>query len=65
MDGEPPRRGILAALFTILLGNPQLKASRDAEGKTRFKMWWRLASSPPGDVAAARPRRSSAKVVGK
>ena len=24
---------------------PQLKAARDAEGKTRFKMWWRLVGS--------------------
>ena len=33
------------ALYTILLGNPQLKAARDAPGKTRFKMWWRLVGS--------------------
>ena len=39
------RAEILAALYTILLGNPQLKAARDAEGKTRFKMWWRLVGS--------------------
>ena len=36
---------ILRALYTILLGNPQLKAARDAPGKTRFKMWWRLVGS--------------------
>jgi hypothetical protein len=39
------RDKILAALYTILLGNPQLKEPRDVEGKTRFKMWWRLVGS--------------------
>ena len=42
---ENHRAEILAALYTILLGNPQLKAPRDADGKTRFKMWWRLVGS--------------------
>ena len=42
---ENHRAEILPALYTILLGNPQLKAPRDAEGKTRFKMWWRLVGS--------------------
>jgi len=35
----------LRAFYTILLGNPQLKAARNAPGKTRFKMWWRLVGS--------------------
>ena len=39
------RGEILAALYTILLGNPQLKAKRNAPGKTRFKTWWRLVGS--------------------
>jgi hypothetical protein len=39
------RDEILGALYTILLGNPQLKEARDAAGKTRFKMWWRLIGS--------------------
>ena len=34
---EDHRAEILAALYTILLGNPQLKAARDAAGKTRFQ----------------------------
>src|SRR5262245_35352966 len=42
---ENHRARILAALYTILLGNPQLKGPRDTEGKTRFKMWWRLVGS--------------------
>ena len=39
------RAEIVNAFYTILLGNPQLKAAPDAEGKTRFKMWWRLVGS--------------------
>ena len=42
---ENHRGEILAALYTILLGNPQLKKAPDAEGKTRFKLWWRLIGS--------------------
>ena len=42
---ESHRAETLAALYTILLGNPQLEAPRDAEGKTKFKMWWRLVGS--------------------
>ena len=48
---ENHRAEILAALFTILLGNPQLKEARDAEGKTRFKMWWRLVGSAVENAA--------------
>jgi hypothetical protein len=39
------RAEILRALYTILLGNPQLKTAPDAPSKTRFKMWWRLIGS--------------------
>jgi hypothetical protein len=39
------RAELMAAFYTVLLGNPQLKAARDGEGKTRFKMWWRLVGS--------------------
>jgi hypothetical protein len=42
---ESNRAEILRSLYTILLGNPQLKEARDAESKTRFKMWWRLVGS--------------------
>src|SRR5262249_6073343 len=42
---ENHRAEILNAFYTILLGNPQLKAPRNAEAKTRFKMWWRLVGS--------------------
>ena len=50
---ENHRAEILAALYTILLGNPQLKAPRDADGKTRFKMWWRLVGSAVEHAARA------------
>jgi hypothetical protein len=39
------RAEILAALYTILLGNPQLRTAQDAPAKTRFKMWWRMVGS--------------------
>jgi hypothetical protein len=42
---EDNRGKILAALYAILLGNPQLRAARDAPAKTRYKMWWRLVGS--------------------
>ena len=42
---EDNRVEILQALYTILLGNPQLKEPEDAAGKTRFKMWWRMVGS--------------------
>jgi hypothetical protein len=42
-DGH--RAEILAALYTVLLGNPMLKKQRDAACKTRFKVWWRLVGS--------------------
>ena len=50
---ENHRAEIMAALYTILLGNTQLKAPRDAEGKTRFKLWWRLV----GSAVRTRPSR--------
>jgi hypothetical protein len=42
---EDNRAEILHALYTIVLGNPQLKTAPDAPSKTRFKMWWRLIGS--------------------
>ena len=46
------RARILGALYTILLGNPQLKAPPEAPGKTRFKMWWRLVGSAVENAVA-------------
>ena len=48
---ENHRAEILASLYTLLLANPQLKAARDAEAKTRFKMWWRLVGSAVENAA--------------
>jgi hypothetical protein len=42
---EDHRAEILKALYTILLGNPTLDKPRDAQMKTRYKMWWRLVGS--------------------
>jgi hypothetical protein len=42
---EDHRAEIMAALYTILLGNPKLDEPRDSPMKTRFKMWWRLVGS--------------------
>jgi hypothetical protein len=42
---EDNRAEILAALYTILLGNPALKQPRSAAARTRYKMWWRLVGS--------------------
>jgi hypothetical protein len=48
---ENHRVEIMAAFYTILLGNPQLKESRDAPGRTRFKLWWRLVGSAVENAA--------------
>lgn len=46
------RAEIIGALYTILLGNPFLDQPRDAECKTRFKMWWRIVGSAIEHAAA-------------
>jgi hypothetical protein len=42
---EANRVKILKALYTILLGNPELRKVRHAPAKTRFKLWWRLVGA--------------------
>jgi hypothetical protein len=54
---EANRAELLQALYTILLGNPELAKPRDAPSKTRFKMWWRLIGSAV-EYAAAQARPS-------
>jgi hypothetical protein len=49
---EDNRAEILAALYTILLGNPQHDEPRDAPAKTRFKLWWRLVGAAVEHAAA-------------
>ena len=39
------RGEILRALYTILLGNPQLDPARAVEPKTRFKQWWSIVGA--------------------
>jgi hypothetical protein len=46
------RAEILRALYTILLGNEQLRLPRVAKAKTRFKTWWRLVGSAVENAAA-------------
>ena len=39
------RAKILRALYTVLLGNPELDKPRHSPAKTRFKTWWRLVGA--------------------
>ena len=39
------RGTILRALYTLLLGNPRLRASEPGAAETRFKEWWHLVGS--------------------
>lgn len=52
---EDHRAEILAAFYTILLGNPNLDKPRDDKdtAKTRFKMWYRIVGSAIEHAAAA------------
>jgi hypothetical protein len=45
------RGEILRALYTILLGNPQLQPGQAKESKTRFKHWWNLVGSAVENAA--------------
>ena len=47
------RGEILRALYTILLGNPQLRPEQSKECRTRFKRWWHLIGSAIEHAAAA------------
>ena len=42
---EANRAKILQALYTIVLGNPELSKVRRAPAKTRFKLWWRVVGA--------------------
>ena len=39
------RGEILRALYTLLLGNPQLDPAQAVEPETRFKTWWTMVGS--------------------
>jgi hypothetical protein len=49
---EAHRGRLLAALYTLLLGNPVLLPGYAGEVPTRFKMWWRLVGSAVEHAAA-------------
>ena len=56
------RAAILRALYTVLLGNPKLRETRDAAMKTRFKTWYRIIGSAvehAAELAEARTRRGA------
>ena len=53
---------ILRAFYTILLGNPKLKEKRDAQMKTRFKMWYRLVGSAVEHAASLTDKGKADKV---
>jgi hypothetical protein len=42
---EAHRGRILAALYTVLLGNPRMQGADDRPEETRFKMWWHIVGS--------------------
>jgi hypothetical protein len=50
---EDHRAEILAAFYTILLGNPNLNKPREETAKTRFKMWYRIVGSAIEHAAGA------------
>jgi hypothetical protein len=54
------RGRILRALYTVLLGNPQLRPDRAVVEKTRFKLWWRLIGSAVEHGASALVERRQA-----
>ena len=60
---EARRAEILRAFYTILLGNPQLDAPRNAEGKTRFKIWWRIVGAAVEHAAAVAGQKLDFKVL--
>ena len=46
------RGNILHALYTIILGNPRLRAADPTPAETRFKGWWHLIGSAVEHAAA-------------
>ena len=55
------RAKILRALYTVLLGNPELDKPRDSPAKTRFKTWWRLVGAAIDMLVPARVRRCASR----
>ena len=49
---EASRGRILNAIYTVLVGNPRLKAANPAQAETRFKLWWHVVGSAVEHAAA-------------
>ncbi len=57
---ERNRGSILRALYTVLLGNPRLRATHPPAAETRFKAWWHLVGSAIEHAAGAHAGRVDA-----
>ena len=55
------RNRILRALYTLLLGNPQLRPGQFREPETRFKTWWSLVGSAVEHAAGLLAREGEAE----
>lgn len=60
---EASRGRILAALYTIMLGNPRLRASNPGPAETRFKMWWHLVGSAVEHAAKLHAAETSLRIA--
>jgi hypothetical protein len=53
---EANRGRILAALFTILIGNPRRRPGEHTPPETRFKTWWDIVGSAVENAAGEHAR---------
>jgi len=60
---EANRGRALAALYTILLGNPRLRAIASPAAQTRFKAWWHLVGSAVEHAADLHVTDTAARVA--
>lgn len=60
---EAHRGRILAALYTILLGNPRLRDGAPPAAETRFKAWWHLVGSAVEHAARQHAEHVAAMVM--
>jgi hypothetical protein len=60
---EANRGRALASLYTILLGNPRLRAVRPAAAETRFKAWWHLVGSAVEHAAELHAKDTTERVA--
>jgi hypothetical protein len=57
------RGAVLAAIYTILLGNPRLRQANPDSAETRFKAWWHVVGSAVEYAAKAHSDRVEALVA--